>query len=62
MIEHVPHGRWPSPVPTNTDRYRAWLVKMAAAAVNYGNAHFQFGPIFDPPYNSMPEIGKHRGF
>lgn len=41
IIEHVPHGRWPVPVPSNTDRYRDYLQKVAASAVNYGNA-FKF--------------------
>ena len=24
IVEHVPHGKWPRPTPTNVERYAAW--------------------------------------
>jgi len=44
VIQRVRRGKYKDRPLTNAERYRAWLVKMAADAVNYGNARFQFSP------------------
>lgn len=40
IIEHVKHGRWPRPTPTNGDRLREFRMKMATLAVVTPNTYF----------------------
>lgn len=35
IVEHVPHGKWPRPVPTNTERFAAWA-SLYARVTNQG--------------------------
>lgn len=60
IVEHVPHGKWPSAPPTNKERWQEWMAKWAMANEPLGNSRFQFAPIFDPPdwYNKPSFKGK----
>lgn len=40
IIEHVKHGRWPLPTPTNDERLRDFRLKLASRAVVVPNVYF----------------------